>query len=182
MKAPKFLAFIFALTLIVLPASLRVGAAPAAAPQDSTNLYKEIMDHKTSIQWKTAKDTSIPTDVCTMFNACASVAKVAVLTLTEGGQKIQRGLFLSPTGDKARPEALILFRQTSGDAYFFLVGPDGSLQKTAYIEVTGKSWIPMSNTLAQSTFAKDKAAWHTWVSKPAAAAKPAADAPAADAK
>jgi hypothetical protein len=170
-KAIKLQAFVFALVLIALPVSLRVWAAPQA-----DNLYKEVMDHKGAIQWKTAKDTSIPNDVCTMFNACASTAKVAVLTLTEGGQKIQRGLFLSPTSDKSHPEALILFRQTSGDAYFFLVGPDGNLSKTAYIEVTGKSWIPMSNSLAQPTFAKDKAAWHAWVSKPApaaAAAKPA---------
>lgn len=169
MKTIKLQAFVFALVLVTSLASLRLWAAP-----QGENLYKEVMDHKGAIQWKTAKDTSIPNDVCTMFNACAGTAKVAVLTLTEGGQRIQRGLFLSPTSDKAHPEAMILFRQTSGDAYFFLVGPDGNLAKTAYIEVTGKSWIPMANSLAQPTFAKDKAAWHAWVSKPApAAAKPA---------
>jgi hypothetical protein len=171
MKALRPPAFVFALVLTALSLSQSVLAAPQA-----DNLYKEIMDHKGAIQWKTAPDTAIPNDVCTMLNACAGPSKVAVLTLTEGGVKIQRGLFLSPTTDKSHPEALILYRKTSGDAYWFLVGPDGSLQKTAYAQIGGQSWIPMANSLAQPTFAKDKAAWHTWVSKPAAtaAAKPAA--------
>jgi hypothetical protein len=178
MKATRLPAFIFGLALTILPVSLRVWAAPAP-PQADVNLYKEVMDHKGAIQWKTAPDTAIPNDVCTTMNACASAAKVAVLTLTEGGQKIQRGLFLSPTNDKAHPEAMILYRKTSGDAYFFLVGPDGNLQKADYAQLGGNSWVLMSNSLAQPTFAKDKAAWHTWVSKPApAAAKPAGgDAP-----
>jgi hypothetical protein len=169
MKTTKLRAFVFALAMIALPASLRLWAAPQA-----DNLYKEVMDHK-GIQWKTAPDAAIPTDICTMMQACAGQAKVAVLTLTEGGQKVIRGLFLSPTNKKGQ-DAMILYRQTPGDRYFFLVGPDGSLQKTAYVGIGGQSWIVMSNTVAQPTFAKDKAAWHTWISKPApaaAAAKPA---------
>ncbi len=132
MKPSRFPAFVFAAVLIALPLSQFVWGGSGPAPQDSGNLYKEVMDHK-SIQWKTAPDAAIPSDICTMMQACAGPAKVAVLTLTEGGQKITRGLFLSPTSDKAHPEAVILFRQTSGDAYFFLVGPDGNLQKTAYV-------------------------------------------------
>lgn len=171
MKPSRFPAFVFAAVLIALPVSQFAWAAPAPTPQDSGNIYKEIMDHKT-IQWKTAPDAAIPPDVCTMMQACAAQGKVAVLTLTEGGQKVIRGLFLSPTNTKGQ-DAMIFYRQTPGDRYFFLVGPDGSLQKTAYVGIGGQSWILMSNTLAQPTFAKDKAAWHTWVSKPAAAAAPA---------
>jgi hypothetical protein len=176
MKATKLPAFVFAIALIAVPASQFAFAAPAPAPQaDSGNLYREVMDHK-GTQWKTAPDTAIPNDVCTMFQACAGPARAAVLTLTEGGQKVQRGLFLSPTGTKGQ-DAMILYRQTAGDRYFFLVGSDGSLQKAAYVGIGGNSWILMANSLAQPTFAKDKQAWHTWVSKPAPA--PAAPKPAA---
>jgi hypothetical protein len=112
-----------------------------------------------------------------MFSACAGTSKLAVLpAVTEGGTKVQRGLFLSPTNDKK--EAMILEHRTSGDVYFFLLGADGNIQKTAYIGIGGKSWVPMSNTLSQPIFAKDKPAWHTWVSKPAAAPA-AAEKPAA---
>lgn len=158
---------------------LLVSAQLAIAAPQADNLYKDIMDKKGSIQWKTAPDNAIPSDVCTIVQACAGTAKVAVLPAsTEGGQKLERGLFLSPTGDKTHPEALILEHYTAANTYYFLLGSDGNLQKTAFFQFGAKSWVAMANSLGKATFDKDKTAWVAWVTKPAAApaaaAKPAA--------
>jgi hypothetical protein len=142
------------------------GPAPAAQP---FNVTKDILDHKDTLNWKPAPDSAIPADVCYMFQVCVGATKVIALpAATEGGTKVARGVFL--TQDAKHADVLILERQTSADVYFFLLSPQGTLVKTAYAAVTGKSWLPMGMSLAQPTFDKDKVVWHTWASKLSTAA------------
>ncbi len=182
MKPSRFPALVFAAVLIALPVSQFVGAAPVPAPQDSGNLYKEIMDHKT-IQWKTAPDAAIPPDVCTMMQACAAPAKVAVLTLTEGGQKNYPRTFSQPYGS-AKGQTLARFFTVKAleIGISFWWAQTETFKKRPMSPSARNSWILMSNTLAQPTFAKDKAAWHAWVSKPAPTAAPAAKPAGGDAQ
>src|SRR5690349_3414390 len=127
MTAVRIRGVILALAITLLGAGFQraiAAPAPPQAPKASFNLAKEVSDKKGSIQWKTAPSDAIPGDVCRMLTVCAGSSKIAVLPpVTEGSQKIQRALFLSPTGDKQRPEALVLERRTNGEVYFWLVSP-----------------------------------------------------------
>ena len=82
-----------------------------------------------------------------------------------------RGLFLSGTKDPKNPDAVILEHQTVSDLYFFLVSPDGNLQKAAYIQQGGSMWLPIASSLARPVFEKDRNDWHDWIAKLAAAGK-----------
>jgi len=168
MNAARLQGVILAVVLIVLGAcSQQAGAAPAPpqTPNASFNLFKEISDRKGTIQWNNAPPDAIPHDVCTIFDVCGGQAKVAVLpVITEGSQRIQRALFLIPAS-RQHPETVLLRRRTNGEIYFWLLSADGELQKTAYIQITGKSWVQMANSLARSSFDKDRQAWHAWVIK-----------------
>ncbi len=147
---------------LVLACSIRLLGQPAP----SGNFVKDVMDHKGDIQWITYKTPTLPDDVCTLLSACAGPpAKVAALPpATIHGRKVGRALFL--TEIKKQP-AIVLEHQVPGsEVYFFVLGPDGSLQKTAYLE-QGKSFIIIANSLAQPIFQADMKDWQAWVEKPA---------------
>jgi len=173
MKVTRIIGFILPAAFSALLASspcafARTGGAAAAPAQASKaapagNLTKEILEHKDAINWKPAPANAIPSDVCNMFQACDGPVKVVALpAATEGGQKVGRGVFL--TEDAKHSEVIILEHQTYADIYFFLLGPDGTLQKAAYRE-QGKSWVPVGHAVSDPTFEKDKAEWHSWVTK-----------------
>jgi len=84
---------------------------------------------------------------------------------------VGRGLFLSGTKDPKNPDAVILERQTVSEMYFFLVSPDGSLQKAAYLQQGNTSWLPIATSLAKPVFEKDRSDWHDWVMKLGAGGK-----------
>jgi len=68
-----------------------------------------------------------------------------------------------------KQQTIILEHQVPGsEVYFFQLGPDGSLQKTAYLE-TGKTFLVIANSLAQPIFQADMKDWQAWVAKPAPA-------------
>jgi len=137
---------------------------PVAA---QSNFVKEVMDHKGEITWITYKTPTLPEDVCNLLSACTGpAAKVAALPpSTIHGRKVGRALFLTEVKNKP---AIILEHQVPGsEVYFFLLGPDGSLQKTAYLE-EGKSFLIIANSLAQPIFQEDMKDWQAWVTKPAA--------------
>src|SRR6266446_3960461 len=69
------------------------------------------------------------------------------------------------------PAAVILERQTVSEMYFFLVSPDGSLQKAAYLQQGNTSWLPIATSLAKPVFEKDRSDWHDWVMKLGAGGK-----------
>ncbi len=77
--------------------------------------------------------------------------------------------------DAKHSDAMLLLNQ-SLDVYFFLVSPDGTLQKAAYHQAGATSWLAIANSLAQPTFDKDKKMWHDRVAQLGGA--PAAAAPA----
>jgi hypothetical protein len=140
----------------------------AGQSKPSGNFVKDVMDHKGDIQWITYKTPTLPDDVCTLLSACTGpAAKVAALPpAIIKGRKVGRALFLTEV--KKQP-AMILEHQIPGSAvYFFQLGPDGSLQKTAYLE-EGKSFIVIANSLAQPIFQADMKDWQAWVAKPAPA-------------
>jgi hypothetical protein len=109
-----------------------------------------------------------------LFKVCEDKGAPKLATLpraTEGGQPVGRGLFLSGTKDPKNPDAVILERQTVSDLYFFLVSPDGSLQKVAYLQQGSTSWLPIATSLAKPVFEKDRNDWHDWVMKLGAGGK-----------
>jgi hypothetical protein len=55
--------------------------------------------------------------------------------------------------------------------YFFLVSPDGGLQKVAYLQQGSTSWLPIATSLAKPVFEKDRNDWHDWVMKQSTATK-----------
>ena len=126
-----------------------------SAPGGQYNLFKEVIAKRDTIVWKNAPEDLIPAPVCTMLMVCAGSPDkfIATPATTEKGQKVARGLFLTKTQDK-HSDAVMLLDQ-SLDLYFFLVSPDGNLQKAAYRE-SGKSWLIIANSLAQPIFDKDK--------------------------
>jgi hypothetical protein len=140
------------------------------------NFVKEVMDHQANVTWITYKTPTIPDDVCTLLDVCAGPeAKVAALPpATIGGRKVGRALFLTQT--KKKQSAILLEHQVPNrEVYFFLLGPDGSLQKTAYYE-QGKSFIVIANSLGQTILNGDMKDWNPWADKlgtgkPAAADK-----------
>lgn len=170
------------LFLLAIPAFVGLaGQLVAAQTGAQVNLFKDVMAKKDAIVWKDAPENLIPAPVCNLLQVCAgNPDKLIVLTpTTEGGQRVGRGLILTKMQDAKHSDALLLLNQ-SLDVYFFLVSPDGALQKAAYHQAGGTSWLAIANSLAQPTFDKDKKMWHDRVAQlggaPAAAApaKPAA--------
>jgi hypothetical protein len=130
----------------------------------SGNLVKQVLDHKADVTWITYKTPTLPDDVCTLLSVCSGpAAQVAALPpATIGGHKVGRALFLTQL--KNQP-AIVLEHQVPGrEVYFFLLGPDGSLAKTAYLE-DGKSFLVIANSLAQATFNPDMKDWSAWADK-----------------
>lgn len=159
----------FCLLVMALAAEF-VGYANAAG-----NFVKEVMDHQANVTWITYKTPTIPDDVCTLLDVCAGpAAKVAALPpATVGGRKVGRALFLTQT--KKKQNAILLEHQVPNrEVYFFLLGPDGSLQKTAYYE-QGKSFIVIANSLGQSVLNGDMKDWNAWADKLGTAKSAAAD-------
>ena len=122
--------------------------------QAAGNFVKDVMDKKGEIQWITYKTPTLPDDVCTLFSACTgAAAKVAALPpATIHGRKVGRALFL--TEIKKQPVIVLEHQVPGSEVYFFQLGPDGGLQKTAYLE-QGKSFIIIANSLAQPIFQED---------------------------
>ncbi len=151
----------FVTCLIVLVSSINL------AGQSHGNFLKEVMDHQGQITWITYKTPTLPDDVCTLLSACSGPpAKVAALPVaTIHGRKTGRALFLTQV---KKQTAIILEHQTLSETYFFQLGPDGSLQKTVYLE-PGKTYLVIANSLAQPIFQADMKDWQAWVEKPAAA-------------
>jgi hypothetical protein len=149
--------------LVVLTSAIHL----AGQSKPSGNFVKDVMDHKGDIQWITYKTPTLPDEVCTLLSACTGpAAKVAALPVaTIHGRKVGRALFLTEV--KKQP-AIIIEHQTFSETYLFQLGPDGSLQKTAYLE-QGKSYLVISNSLAQPIFQTDMKDWQAWVAKPAPA-------------
>jgi hypothetical protein len=170
----------FRRTLFLLVFSAVLGLAGqlvSAQTGAQYNLFKEVMAKKDTIVWKNAPDTLIPAPVCTLLQVCAGNPDrfIALAPVTEGGQKVARGLFL--TKDAKRSETVMMLYQAL-DVYFFLVSPDGTLQKAAYHQAGATSWLPIANSLAQPAFDKDKKIWHDRIAQLGGAPAPAAAAPA----
>ena len=154
---------------------LFASALPVAlAAQATFNLFKEVSDKKAAIVWKDAPADALPSAVCNILAACnGSIKLIALPPATENGQKVGRALFIAEDAKKSM--TLILERQTGADVYFFLVGPDGNLQKAAYLDLgkAARQWVSMGSSLGKPQFDKDKVIWHDRVQKlgaPAAAA------------
>jgi hypothetical protein len=128
------------------------------------NFVKQVLDHKADVTWITYKTPTIPDDVCTSLSVCSGpAAKVAALPpATIGGRKVGRALFLTQL--KNQPAILLEHQVPGHEIYFFLLAPDGSLQKTAYVE-EGKPYIVIANSLAQPTFNADMKDWSSWADK-----------------
>jgi hypothetical protein len=168
------LLFFFLLTIADALPKLAGQAKQPPAGNQPVNLFKEVLDHKSQIQWKPAPPPGIPTDVCLMLKVCEGQeeAKFAALPrTTEGGQPVGRGLLLSGSRDPKNPEAVLLEHQTVSELYFFLLSPDGNLQKGAYIQQGGSAWLPVGSAVAGPVFEKDRNAWHEFFMKLGAAGK-----------
>ena len=165
--------------LFVLAVPGLIGVIGQIVSAQQINLYKEVMAKKDGIVWKPAPETLIPAPVCSMLQVCAGNPDkvIAIPATTEGGQKVARGLILTKMQDAKHTDALVMLNQAL-DIYFFLVAPDGSLQKAAYHQAGGTSWLAMASSLAQPAFTKDAKIWHDRVAQlggaPAAAPAPAA--------
>jgi hypothetical protein len=143
----------------------------AAQAKAAENFVKQVLDHEASVTWITYKTPTLPDDVCTSLSVCSGpAAKVAALPpATIGGRKVGRALFLTHAKNQA---AIVLEHQVPGrEVYFFLLGPDGSLKQTAYLE-EGKSFLVIANSLAQPVFNADMKDWSAWADK-LGTAKPA---------
>jgi hypothetical protein len=143
------------------------------AGQAKGNLVKEVNDHKADVTWITYKTPTLPDEVCSLLAACSGpAAKVAALPpATIGGRKVGRALFLTQVKNQ---QAIILEHQVPGsEIYFFLLGPDGSLQKTAYV-TQGQPYLVVANSLAQPKFDADMKDWEVWAKK-LGSEKPSAD-------
>jgi hypothetical protein len=161
----------------LLAACLVLGEAPAAAtPAPGVNLYQDVMSHKATINWQISPDDNYPDDACNVIDSCSSDGskpKVFVLPpVTIDGRRVGRAVYLVKTKDPKQPEALVFEHQTASKVYFFRVGPDGNISKTAYFE-RGGNWLLVANPLGQPTFDADAPAWHDALAKEAGSAKPA---------
>jgi hypothetical protein len=174
MNPARFLGTFLLFFFSMVAAGLAGQAKPSSPTNQPTNLFKEVIDHKDQIQWRPAPPPAIPADVCQMLKVCEDKGAPKLITLpraTDGGQPVGRGLFLSRTKDPKNPDAVILEHQTVSDLYFFLVSPDGNLQKAAYIQQGSSSWMPIAASLARPVFEKDRNDWHDWLMKLGAAGK-----------
>lgn len=155
------LSFLFASTP---PMALAAQAKPGQA--GTFNLFKEVSDKKGVIIWRDAPENALPQDVCNILQVCAGPIKyIAIPVATEKGQKVARALYLAEDAKKAN--LVVLERQTAADVYFFLLAPDGNLQKAAYLDLAApvKQWVSMGSSLAKPQFDQDKVVWHNYVLK-----------------
>jgi len=174
MNQRRFCGTLLLFFFLVVPEVIAGQAKPSSPANQPANLFKDVLEHKGQMQWRQAPPPGIPNDVCQMFKACEDKGAPKVVTLpraTDGGQPVARGLFLSGTKDPKNPDAVILEHQTVSDLYFFLVSPEGNLQKAAYIQQGGSMWLPIANSLARPVFEKDRNDWHDWVVKLSASSK-----------
>jgi hypothetical protein len=155
----------YALFLLLIPSVLGlVGQVVAAQSSgEQYNLFKEVAAKKDKIVWKNAPSNLIPPSVCTFLQVCGGNPDkfIALPPVTENGQKVGRGLFL--TKDAQGKDAVMMLNQAL-DIYFFLLSPDGTLQKAVYREA-GKPWLVIANSLAQPKFNKDKQIWHDRIAR-----------------
>ena len=154
-----------------------VAGAVSLAGQAKSNLYKEVMDRRARIVWKNAPPNAIPQDVCTILAACGAGGD-KLIAMPKGADGATRVLLLSHDAKKA--DVVIVLRQTPSESYFFSVGADGALMKTAYY-APGKAWVAMGTGLSRPIYDKEATAWVAQVDKIASgnSAAPAA-APAAE--
>jgi hypothetical protein len=163
-----FCGILFLFSFSIVTAIVAGQAKPASPAGGPINIYKDVMDHKAQIQWRPAPLLGIPSDVCQLFRVCEDkgAPKLTMLPrLTEGGQPIGRGLFLTGSKDPKNPDAVVVEHQTVSELYFFLVAPDGSLQKAAYLQQGSTQWLPIASSLAKPVFEKDAKDWHDWIMK-----------------
>lgn len=165
---------LFAASAALGLAGVLAGASGARqAGSSSVNLYQDVESHKSSLTWKAAPATNYPDDACSVIDSCSSdgsAPRVFILpTATVDGRRVARAVYLVKVKDPKQPEAVVFEHQTVSQTYFFRVGPDGAIQRTVYLE-TGKPWMAIPNSLGQSVYGKDAAAWHDALTKPAAAA------------
>ncbi len=156
------------LRLVVVLATAVACAWPIALSAQDYNLFKEVSDKKNTITWSNAPSNALPRDVCNILEACGGQSKIIVLPVaTERGQRVGRGLYLSPARDSAQGDFVILQRQTPSDIYFFRLSKDGNLEKTAYIDLANplKNWLAMGVSLARNRFDPEKQTWHDHVMK-----------------
>ena len=151
-------------TILLAPFFLVIAFSIQLAAQTQPNLVKEVTGHQGDITWITYKTPMLPDEVCTLLSACSGpAAKVAALPpATIGGRKVGRALFLTQV--KNQPAVVLAHQVPGSEIYFFLLGPDGSVQKTAYLE-QGKSYIVIANSLAQPKFQVDMKDWQAWAQK-----------------
>jgi hypothetical protein len=175
MKNPaRFCSTLFLFSFSIVTAAAAGQAKPASPAGAPVNIFKDVIDHKAQIPWRPAPLLGIPSEVCQLFRVCEDkgAPKLAMLPrLTEGGQPVGRGLFLTGTKDPKNPDAVVLEHQTVSELYFFLVAPDGSLQKAAYLQQGSTQWLPIASSLAKPVFEKDRNDWHDWIMKLGAAGK-----------
>jgi hypothetical protein len=153
------LSFLFASTL---PMAFGAQTKPAG----TFNLFKEVSDKKGVIVWRDAPPSALPQDVCNILQVCmGSIKFIATPPATENGQRVGRALYLAEGPNKTN--LVVLERQTASDVYFFLLSPDGNLQKAAYLDVAApvRQWVSMGVSLAKPRFDQDKVVWHDYVLK-----------------
>jgi hypothetical protein len=154
------------LTALNSPLMVVARQAKAASSAAEDNLFKDALDHREKINWRTPPANAIPSGACTILETCSNpVTKMATLPRkVEGGQAVGRAMFLVNTGNSKNPEGIVIEHQTVTEVYFFKLSPDGSCDKTAYIQ-RGGSWYPMANSLSQPTFDMDKKVWMAAIEK-----------------
>jgi hypothetical protein len=152
--------------LTVLLCLVIAGTLGLAGQAKPTNLFKEVMDRKEKIVWKNAPANAIPHDVCVLLQACAGAPDklIALPKVTEGSKQVARGLFWSRTNDAQKAEVVIMLHQTPVDAYFFIVGQNGAVQKAAYW-AAGKPWVAMGAAISRPISDKDRQIWLDHVAK-----------------
>jgi hypothetical protein len=174
MNSTRFWGTLFLVFFSGVAEAMAGQSKPSSPASQPSNLFKEVLDRKNQIQWKPAPQPGIPADVCRLFMVCEDKGGPKMVTLpraTEGGQPIGRGILLSGTKDPKNPEAVILERQTVSELYFFLLSPEGNLQKVAYLQQGSTMWLPIATSLARPAFEKDRNDCHDWVMKLGAGSK-----------
>jgi hypothetical protein len=89
---------------------------------------------------------------------------------TIDGHRVGRAVYLVKVKDPKQPEAVVFEHQSASQVYFFRVGPDGNIMKTAFFE-NRSGWLLIANQLGQSVFNKDVADWHASLAKAAGGGK-----------
>jgi hypothetical protein len=150
---------------------LALAAASLAQPKPAAtgNLYQMLQTRK-DIMWRPA-NPELPQDVCSLFSTCDDSKPSKMVAMPQGtvdGHTVQRAITWTHMKGK---DAFVLVRlRPHSEAYYFLLAPDGSLSKTAYLE-QGKPFFLIANSTGQSKFDKDKSDWMAYLMKSGAPAK-----------